>query len=244
MTPPNPFGSGAPPPPYHPPAALQDAWAAGCRRLLIWGANGLGKSSALAAWSQWVAGGSAATPADAESDPASGMARSAGARHAPVPVRAPGWPSPEAEWWLLDEAEWHPEADLRREVRAALDRGQGALLTSHSRHRRSLAGLDFTVVRLAPLADDAAHATLIAGRLGAHGDWQYAPGTLARWRRLSGGNLRAALRLGYELWESHGPAAHLTPADLTAAAAILRREPPEVLRWRQLERQHRRIRRR
>jgi len=217
MTAGNPFeAADADEAPYLPPQPLLDAWQAGCQRLLIWGANGMGKSRALAAWAAWTG------------------------QTAP-PVRAPANPCADSAWWLLDEAQHHHGPALRREVRAALGRGQSVAIASHLPHRWALRGLGYNVVRLTSLADDHALAELVEAYLRpAEADWRIAPAALAAWRQISGGNRRAALRLGYELYEEHGRTARLTAVDIHAAAAILNRDAPDVLGWRRLERRHRR----
>jgi len=202
--------------PYRPPRSFIEAWRAGRQRVLLWGANGMGKSRALEAWAAW-------------------------AEQAERPVRAPGWPSAEASWWLLDEAQHHPGGQLRRAVIEALERGQGVAIASHVRHRWALRGLDFAVLPLRGLADDAALTRLVQDYLQPGGvDWELRPDGIAAWRRVTGGNVRAALRLGYELYEELGRSASITPAAVTLAAATLAREAPDVLGWRRVERLHRR----
>lgn len=202
--------------PYLPPAPLREAWEAGCRRLLLCGANGMGKSSALAAWGTWAA-------------------------QAQLPVRAPRQPSPGAPWWLLDEAQRHRESALRDAVLAAAARGQGIAIASHLHHRWALRGLGFTVVKLSPLRTDEALATVLQAYLDHAGvEWAIEASALTLWRRLCGGSIRAALKLGYELYEDLGAVAGVAAADVDRAAGRLRADAPDVLAWRRLERRHRR----
>jgi hypothetical protein len=215
----NPFeaaGEGASAAPFVPSSGLRQAWECGARRLLIWGLNGMGKTRCLTAWAEW-AGESVA------------------------PVRAPARPDPDAAWWLLDEAQHLPDHELRAALVAAGARGQGIVLASHVRHRSALRGLDFRIVRLRGLADDAALRAVLASYLGPAGvRWELQPDAVAAWRRLAGGNVRAALRLGYELFEELGIAATVSVDEVAAAAEVLRRDAPEVLEWRRAERLHRR----
>lgn len=136
---------------------------------------------------------------------------------------------PARGWLVLDEAQRSTGRALAACAGALAARGDGLLLGSHVDRRPALhaCGLEVADHRVVAVADDAEARALLAryGELNLTGDG------LARLRRCSQGNRELLLRLAYELAEDE-PAGPIGAAAVERAVTRLRRDAPELLRWR------------
>ncbi len=209
------------------PPRLVDLLAGDCRLGQLVGASGMGKSTHLWAIARHLTAAGTSVTSERLN------------RGEPAP------PLPAADCWLLDEAQWLSDSALVALVSAALSAGRRLWLGTHCDHRRVLRrlGVRLETVPLRGLRRPAELAELVGRYLAAAAVPRAMPLTgpgLRRWWRASGGNVGAALRLGYELAEDLPSGAPVTAAAVDAAARRLRQEAPAVLDWRALERWHRR----
>lgn len=136
---------------------------------------------------------------------------------------------PASGWLVLDEAQRATARALADCAGALAARGDGLLLGSHVDRRPALraSGLEVVDHRLVHIAADDEARELLAR----YGELDLTAAGVARLRRCSQGNRELLLRLAYELAEDR-PAGPLGAAEVERAVARLRRDAPELLRWR------------